>query len=131
MTVSAVLILVVVFMVLLRTYLVRRRRTIRRQLLRSGTRVPATVVAPPGRGDATARKNSGVILVRYTSGDGVERYALKQPVSRLDSWMSGEPAAVLYDPRRPGDGERILVGFGRTEKTWFRVRLRPAAKSGD
>lgn len=124
---SAVLVLVVLFAVLLHVALWQRRRRIRRELLTYGTRAAGRVVsiAVGARGDKAATKDAGLLIVSYRTADGVDRRAVKVPHRRGDAWMAGEPVAVLYDERRPSDSERVLVGFGRTSKTWFKARLQP------
>jgi hypothetical protein len=120
---SVVLVLAAVLVVLLQVLLWRRRFRIRRELLSYGTRVPGRVVAhDPSRGDPSAARDLGRLLVAYRLVDGEERHAVKTPWKRGDAWMAGEPVAVIYDPRRPNDAERLLVGFGRTKKTWFTAR---------
>lgn len=120
---SVVLVLAAVLVVLLQVMLWRRRFRIRRELLSYGTRVPGRVVAhDPTRGDASAARDLGRLLVSYRLEDGEERRAVKTPQRRGDAWMAGEPVAVIYDPRRPNDSERLIVGFGRTKKTWFTAR---------
>ncbi|QHC59044.1 DUF3592 domain-containing protein [Rathayibacter sp. VKM Ac-2760] len=120
---SVVLVLAALLVVLLQVLLWRRRFRIRRELLSYGTRVPGRVVAPdPGRGDAAAARELGRLLIAYRLADGEVRHAVKTPQKRGDAWMAGEPVAVIYDPRRPNDAERLIVGFGRTKKTWFSAR---------
>ncbi|MCJ1703400.1 DUF3592 domain-containing protein [Rathayibacter sp. VKM Ac-2926] len=120
---SVVLVLAAVLVVLLQVLLWRRRFRIRRELLSYGTRVSGRVVAQdPSRGDASAGRDLGRLLVAYRLVDGEERHLVKTPQRRGDAWMAGEPVAVIYDPRRPNDAERLIVGFGRTKKTWFTAR---------
>lgn len=131
MTWSVVVVLAVLLLVLLQVFLWQRRRTIRRELLTYGTRTGGRVVsvASGRRGDAGAIRDAGLLIVSYRSADGVDRRAVKVPHRRGDAWMAGEPVAVLYDERRPNDSERVLVGFGRTQKTWFRARLQPSLRA--
>ena len=120
---SVVVVLAVLLVVLLQVLLWQRRRRIRRELLSYGTRVPGRVVTlDPARGDRSSAQDLGRLLVDYRLDDGRERRALKIPQRRGDAWMAGEPVAVIYDPRRPDDAERLIVGFGRTKKKWFTAR---------
>ncbi|MWV50105.1 hypothetical protein GRS96_12590 [Rathayibacter sp. VKM Ac-2803] len=120
---SVVVVLAVILLVLLQALLWQRRRRIRRELLSYGTRVAGRVLAhDPARGDRAATAELGRLLVAYRLADGEERRALKVPQRRGDAWMAGEPVAVIYDPRRPDDAERLIVGFGRTQKKWFTAR---------
>ncbi|QHC66795.1 DUF3592 domain-containing protein [Rathayibacter sp. VKM Ac-2759] len=120
---SVVVVLAVILLVFLQVLLWQRRRRIRRELLTYGTRVTGRVLAhDPARGDRTAATELGRLLVAYRLADGEERRALKVPQRRGDAWMAGEPVAVIYDPRRPDDTERLIVGFGRTQKKWFTAR---------
>ena len=119
---SVVVVLAVVLLALLHALLWQRRRRIRRELLGSGTRVQGRVLPndasmPGARGDQAGR-----LLVSYRLENGEERRALKVPQRRGDAWMAGEPVAVVYDPRHPSDTERLIVGFGRTQKKWFAAR---------
>lgn len=120
---SVVVVLAVLLLVLLQVLLWQRRRRIRRELLAYGRRVPGRVLAhDPSQGDPSAARDLGRLLVSYRLDDGTERRALKVPQRRGDAWMTGEPVSVIYDPRRPDDTERLIVGFGRTRKTWFTAR---------
>ncbi|NQX27618.1 hypothetical protein HQQ81_09725 [Microbacteriaceae bacterium VKM Ac-2854] len=127
MTWSVILVLAVVLVVLLNIVLWQRRRRIRRELLTYGTRTAGRVVsiASGARGDKAATQDAGLLIVSYRTADGIDRRAVKMPYRRGDAWMAGEPVSVLYDERRPNDSERVLVGFGRTSKTWFKARLQP------
>ncbi|NQX10073.1 hypothetical protein HQQ80_00330 [Microbacteriaceae bacterium VKM Ac-2855] len=127
MTWSVVVVLAVLLVALLQVFLWQRRRRIRRELLTYGTRTAGRVVsiATGARGDAAATRDAGLLIVTYRTADGVDRRAVKVPHRRGDAWMAGEPVAVLYDERRPADSERVLLGFGRTSKTWFTARLQP------
>ncbi|MBF4462206.1 MULTISPECIES: DUF3592 domain-containing protein [unclassified Rathayibacter] len=120
---SVVVVLAALLLVLLQVMLWQRRARIRRELLSYGTRVSAQIVRnDPARGDAAAARELGRLLVAYTTADGEQKRALKVPQRRGDAWMAGEPAAVIYDARRPNDSERLIVGFGRTKKKWFAAR---------
>lgn len=120
---SVVVVLAAVLLVLLQVLLWQRRWRIRRELLSYGVRVDGRVLAPEAaRGDRAAARELGRLLVAYPHPDGREGRALKVPQRRGDAWMAGEPAAVIYDPRRPDDAERLLVGFGRTQKKWFTAK---------
>lgn len=115
---SVVVVLVVLLLVLLQVALWQRRWRIRRELLSYGTRVSAQVVPhDPARGDRSEARDLGRLLVAYRTKEGEEKRALKVPQRRGDAWMAGEPAAVIYDPHRPNDIERLMVGFGRTKKS--------------
>ncbi|AJM77587.1 hypothetical protein [Rathayibacter toxicus] len=117
---SVVVVLAALLLLLLQVLLRQRRRRIRRELLSYGTRVTARIVPPdPARGDAAAARELGRLLVAYRTAEGEEKRALKVPQRRGDAWLAGEPASVIYDPRRPNDPERLIVGFGRTQKRWF------------
>ncbi|PPH04842.1 DUF3592 domain-containing protein [Rathayibacter sp. AY1H3] len=125
---SVVVVLAVLLIVLLQALLWQRRARIRRELLSYGTRVPARVVGPdPARGDCDSARDLGRLLVVYRTAEGVEKRAQKYPLKRGDAWMAGEPAAVIYDPRRPDDAERLIVGFGRTKKKWYPARQQRAS----
>ncbi|KQQ00653.1 MULTISPECIES: DUF3592 domain-containing protein [unclassified Rathayibacter] len=120
---SVVVVLAVILLVLLQVLLWQRRRRIRRELLSYGTRVTGLVLPhDPARGDRAAATELGRLLVAYRLASGEERRALKVPQRRGDAWLAGEPVAVIYDPRRPDDAERLIVGFGRTQKKWFTAR---------
>lgn len=125
---SVVVVLAVLLLVLLQVLLWQRRWRIRRELLTYGTRVNARVVAhDPARGDRDSARDLGRLLVVYRTAEGEEKRAVKTPQRRGDAWMAGEPAAVIYDPRRPNDAERLIVGFGRTKKKWFAARQQRAS----
>lgn len=120
---SVVVVLAVLLLALLQVLLWQRRRRIRRELLSYGTRVPARVLAhDASRGDEVEARELGRLLVEYRLDDGRPMRALKVPQRRGDAWMAGEPVAVIYDPRRPDDAERLIVGFGRTRKKWFTAK---------
>jgi hypothetical protein len=120
---SVVVVLAVVLVILLQVLLWQRRRRIRRELLSYGTRAIGRVLPhDPSRGDPRSAQQLGRLLVSYRLENGEERRALKVPQRRGDAWMAGEPVAVVYDPRRPTDAERLIVGFGRTQKKWFTAR---------
>jgi hypothetical protein len=113
---SVVVVLAVLLLLLLQVLVHQRRRRLRRELLAQGRRVRGRVIAD----DPGAR--AGRLLVAYRLENGEERRALKTPQRRGDAWMAGEPVVVVYDPRRPTDAERLVVGFGRTKTTWFTAR---------
>jgi hypothetical protein len=113
---SVVVVLAVLLLLLLQVLVHQRRRRLRRELLARGRRVPGRVLA----NDAGSR--DGRLLVAYRLESGEERRALKTPQRRGDAWMAAEPVVVVYDPRRPADAERLVVGFGRTKTTWFTAR---------
>ena len=119
---SVVVVLAALLLILLQALLWQRRRRIRRELLSAGTRVPGRVLPNDAGSTGTRSEQAGRLLVAYRLESGEERRALKVPQRRGDAWMAGEPVAVVYDPRRPGDAERLIVGFGRTQKRWFTAR---------
>ncbi|PPF15322.1 hypothetical protein [Rathayibacter rathayi] len=125
---SVVVVLAVLLLVLLQALLWQRRARIRRELLSYGTRVAAQVIGPdPARGDRDSARDLGRLLVAYRTAEGQEKRALKYPQKRGDAWMANEPAAVIYDPKRPDDAERLIVGFGRTKKKWYPARQQRAS----
>ncbi|MCM6762179.1 hypothetical protein NB037_07080 [Rathayibacter sp. ZW T2_19] len=119
---SVVVVVAAVLLVLLQALLWQRRRRIRRELLAFGTRVQGRVLPNDASVPGTRDEQAGRLLVAYRLENGEERRALKVPQRRGDAWMAGEPVAVVYDPRRPADAERLIVGFGRTQKKWFTAR---------
>lgn len=87
----------------------RARGEVLAHLLAHGRIVPGVIVEIP-QIDPSSGGLLGSVTVRFTDTAGVDRW-----VQKLGQWsrdelpVTGDPAAVLFDPERPADTARIWV----------------------
>lgn len=114
---TTIVLVAIAFLVLLWALIAGRRRALRAMLLATGmeTSGKATLVWPKGR------RRSPRISVVYVDSDGVRRTVLKTVVSAGDGELVKKPVKVVFHPRRTNREEYVIVGFGASPSTWFRV----------
>ena len=108
----AVTIIAVLLLVAGVTMRARRRasRTVLEQLVLHGLIVQGVIVEIPTI-DASSGGLIAPVTVKFTDAAGTERWVQKAGQwKRADLPATGDAAAVLYDPSRPDDTERIWVG---------------------
>lgn len=122
---GAVIAVVVAFILLLRIAIAARRRGIRGYLLATGVRTPGTASLVSVRG-----RRAPAVSVSYADSDGVTRTVIKALTSAGDAELAKKPVTVLFHPRRTNRDEYVLLGFGESPATWFRVSFGRSSGSG-
>ncbi|WP_159474466.1 hypothetical protein [Chryseobacterium sp. 18068] len=101
-------------LLLLASILVRRRRSVRYDVLthmiKEG-KIAAALITDIPEIDPSSGGLIGTITVKFTDIAGVDRWVQKTGQwKRLDLPKTGDAATVLYDPQHPENNSRIWVG---------------------